>query len=76
MLKYHILDAKLCETIITLSDHKGKQMIRETIQKCSLQDFRTIFIVTAYQERKLAKLYNNKNIRAEKLLNEYLIFFR
>jgi hypothetical protein len=39
MLKYHhILDTKQCKTIITLSDHKGKQLIRDTIQKGFLQD--------------------------------------
>jgi hypothetical protein len=29
---------------MTLSDHKGKQLISDTIQKCFLSDFLTIFI--------------------------------
>jgi hypothetical protein len=29
---------------MTLSDHKGKQIIRDSIQKCFLQDFQTMLI--------------------------------
>jgi hypothetical protein len=37
-----ILDTQQCKTIMTLSNHKGRQIIRDTIRKCFLQDFLTI----------------------------------
>jgi hypothetical protein len=40
MLKQHpIHDTQQCKTSMTLSDYKGKQIVRDTIQKCLLQDF-------------------------------------
>jgi hypothetical protein len=42
--EHHILGTQQCKTIMTLSDHKGKQIIRNTIQKRFQQDFRTMFI--------------------------------
>jgi hypothetical protein len=40
----HILDTQQCKTIMTLSDHKRKQVVGDTIQKCFLPDFQTMFI--------------------------------
>jgi hypothetical protein len=34
---------------MTLSDHKGKQIISDTIQKLFLQDFQTMFIWTMFK---------------------------
>jgi hypothetical protein len=43
MLKYHhILDTQQCKTIMTLSDHEGTQIIRDTIPKSFLRDFRAM----------------------------------
>jgi hypothetical protein len=45
MLKYHhILDTQQCEAIMTLSHHKGKQIIKDTIQKRFVRDFLTMLI--------------------------------
>jgi hypothetical protein len=33
LILHHILDTQQCKTIMTLSDHKGKQIITDTIQK-------------------------------------------
>jgi hypothetical protein len=45
LMQHHILDNQQSKAIMTLSDHKGKQIIKDTIQECFLQDFRTILIV-------------------------------
>jgi hypothetical protein len=46
LLELHqIFDTQQCKTIMTLSYCKEKQTIRDTVQKCFLQDFRTIFLL-------------------------------
>jgi hypothetical protein len=42
--------------MMTLSDYKGKQIIRDSIEKCFLQDFRTMFISTVHQPSRLSYL--------------------
>jgi hypothetical protein len=43
--KHHIVDTQPCKSIMSLSDHQWKKIIRDTVQECFLQDFRTIYIV-------------------------------
>jgi hypothetical protein len=43
--KHHILETQQCKTIMTLSDHKGKQISRDAIPKRFMRDFWTMFII-------------------------------
>jgi hypothetical protein len=53
---------------MTLSGHKGKQLIRDAIQKCFLQDFRTMFIVRGVRSnRTLATLLKKRYTAVEEL---------
>jgi hypothetical protein len=44
---HYTLRTQQCKTITTLSDHKGKQIPRDTTHKCFLHDFRTMFAAGA-----------------------------
>jgi hypothetical protein len=57
--KNHILDTRQCKTIMTVSDDKGKQIIRDTNQKCFLQDFRKMFIQSyaSWRQSKVGNFY-------------------
>jgi hypothetical protein len=49
MLKeYQILDTQQCKTIMTLSDPKGKQIIRATIYKCFLKKGTTFIMSQSF----------------------------
>jgi hypothetical protein len=55
----HIFDTEHCKTLMTLSDHEGKQIIRDNIQKCFLQDIRTMFIYNVFPDSAFVSGYQN-----------------